>query len=248
MVWIAPGEFTMGSPDTERNRNPDEDPQTKVAISRGFWLGKCDVTQAQWKAEMGTTINQLFAKFCAEMGPVGGAWTFPGEGDSRPMSCMTWEEAMEFCRKLTQRERKADRLPEDWEYTLPTEAQWEYACRAGTTGAYAGDLNALAWFAENSGDTTHPVGQKQPNAWGLYDMHGNVWEWCRDWYADKLPGGAITDPVGATSGTLRVRRGGCWWFPAGRCRSAIRRGLEPGRRRHDVGFRLALSAVRQDGS
>ncbi len=151
---------------------------------------------------------------------------------------------MEFCRKLTQQERAAGRLPEDWEYTLPTEAQWEYACRAGTTGAWAGELDAMAWYAKNSGNTTHPVGQKQPNAWGLYDMHGNVWEWCRDWYADKLPGGAVTDPVGAASGAFRVYRGGGWWLPADYCRSAYRNWSSPGDRGNDVGFRLALSAVR----
>jgi formylglycine-generating enzyme required for sulfatase activity len=242
MVWIAPGEFTMGSPGGEQDRSADEGPQTKVTISKGFWLGKCEITQAQWKALMGTSINKLFARFCAERPPPqGNVWIFPGEGDSLPMSCMTWEETMEFCKKLTQQERTAGRLPGDWEYTLPTEAQWEYACRAGTTGAYAGELDAMAWYADNSGNTTHPVGKKQPNAWGLYDMHGNVWEWCRDWYADKLPGGAVTDPVGAPSGTNRVLRGGSGGVPAGFCRSAFRNGGEPGGRSFVVGFRLALA-------
>ena len=244
LVWIPPGEFTMGSPESEESRSVDEGPQTKVTLSRGFWLGKCELTQAQWKALGGTSIKKLFARFCAQTpAPQGETWTFPGEDDNRPMSYMTWEDAIEICRKLTQQERAAGRLPEDWSYTLPTEAQWEYACRAGTTGAYAGELDAMAWYIGNSGNLTHPVAKKQPNAWGLYDMHGNVWEWCRDWYADRLPGGAATDPVGAPSGTDHVLRGGSGGYPADYCRSALRYWGAPGFCSSFVGFRLALSAV-----
>jgi len=241
MVWIPPGQFTMGSPETEQNRSPDEGPQTKVTISRGFWLGRSEITQAQWKAVMGTSINELFAQFYAEkQATPNRTLTFPKEGPGNPMPCMTWEEAMEFCRKLAQQEREAGRLPEGWEYTLPTEAQWEYACRAGTSGAWAGDLDVMAWYGKNSGGTTQPVRQKKPNAWGLYDMYGNVWEWCRDWYGDQLPGGAVTDPVGATSGTLRVYRGGSRRSSADTCRSAVRGGAAPDNRDDGVGFRLAL--------
>jgi formylglycine-generating enzyme required for sulfatase activity len=150
---------------------------------------------------------------------------------------------MAFCKKLTEREKAAGRLPTGYTYTLPTEAQWEYACRAGTTGDFAGYQDVMAWYSSNSGGTTHSVGTKQPNAWGLYDMHGNVEEWCLDWYA-KYSSDAVTDPVGPASGSSRVIRGGSWGLDAASCRSAIRYDYEPGNRVSDVGFRLALSAVR----
>jgi formylglycine-generating enzyme required for sulfatase activity len=152
---------------------------------------------------------------------------------------------MGFCRKLTERERAAGRLPEGYAYTLPTEAQWEYACRAGTTGDYAGNLASMGWYKQNrnSGNQTHAVGQKQANAWGLYDMHGNVWEWCADWYADKLPGGSVRDPTGAASGSLRVFRGGGWGDGASLCRSASRSWGSPGSSISGLGFRLALSSI-----
>jgi formylglycine-generating enzyme required for sulfatase activity len=156
---------------------------------------------------------------------------------------VSWDEAMDFCRKLTERERSAGSLPSGYVYTLPTEAQWEYACRAGTTGDYAGDLQAMAWFAENAGRTTHAVATKQANAWGLHDMHGNVWEWCADWYADKLPGGSVSDFKGAAAGSNRVFRGGSWWNDAADCRSAFRYWNSPGFRSAYLGFRLALSSV-----
>jgi formylglycine-generating enzyme required for sulfatase activity len=127
---------------------------------------------------------------------------------------------------LTKPERSAGRLPAGWEYTLPTETQWEYACRAGTTGDYAGDLDAMAWYDKNAGGATHPVGQKQPNAWRLYDMHGNVWEWCLDWDGN-YPSDAVTDPVGAASGSDRIGRGGGWWRSAFDCRSARCGGSGP---------------------
>jgi formylglycine-generating enzyme required for sulfatase activity len=152
---------------------------------------------------------------------------------------------MEFCRKLTERERSAGRLPEGYEYTLPTEAQWEYACRAGATGPYGGDgnLNDMGWYNQNSGNTTHPVGKKLANAWGLYDMHGNVWEWCFDWYGN-YSGGTVRDPTGPASGSARVFRGGCWFQDGVGCRSAFRSWHEPGYRLFNLGFRLALSSVR----
>ena len=159
-----------------------------------------------------------------------------------PATFVSWEDAVDFCRKLTEQEHQSGRLPETWEYRLPTEAQWEYACRAGTTSRYSfgeeeSELDHYAWFDENAWDQdeqyAHPVGRKQPNPWGLFDMHGNVWEWCRDWYADKLPGGR--DPEVTRKGSYRVFRGGCWYFSAGFCRSANRsrgspsfRGFRPG--------------------
>ena len=146
-------------------------------------------------------------------------------------------------RKLTERERSAGRLPEGFEYTLPTEAQWEYACRAGTTEDFAGGLEAMAWYDQNSGSTTHPAGQKQPNAWELYDMHGNVGEWCRDWYQDHLSGGSVADPIGPALGSARVVRGGDWHSTARDCRSADRYRVGPGIRFNVLGFRLALCSV-----
>lgn len=179
-VQIPAGTFWMGSdtsncprddPFTERNENQDcvdgvsndEKPRHQVTISQSFWLGKYEVTQAEWYKVMGNNP----AGFKSEK--VG--------GDSRrhPVENVSWNDAQEFIRRLNGMEDASN-------YRLPTEAEWEYACRAGSTGDYAGDLNAMTWYGENAGNTTHPVGQKRPNAWGLYDMHGNVWEWCQDWY------------------------------------------------------------------
>lgn len=165
------------------------------------------------------------------------------KGDALPVENVSWTEAMEFCQKLTERERAARRLPDGYVYTLPTEAQWEYACRAGTTGEHAGALSAMAWYVQNSGNTTHAVGTKQANAWGLSDMHGNVLEWCADWYVNNLPGGSVTDPTGAGSGAFRVVRGGGWGHAALHCRSAFRVRFEPVFRHNNLGFRLALSSV-----
>jgi len=226
MAWIAPGAFTMGSPASERGRTEDEGPQTQVTLTKGFWLGKYDVTQGQYEALMGTNPSY-----------------FKAAGKDAPVEQVSWYDAMAFCQKLTERERAAGRLPDGYTFTLPTEAQWEYACRAGTTGPYAGDLDGMAWYSTNSGGTTHPVSTKQPNAWGLYNMHGNVWEWCSDWYK-PYPGGSVTDPAGPASGAVRVLRGGSWCYPAANCRSAQRSRADPDIRHVDLGFRVALSFVR----
>jgi len=227
MIWIAPGSFTMGSPSSERGRDDDEGPQHRVTISKGYWLGKYEVTKGQWQALMGSNPSY-----------------FTQSGTNAPVEHVSWNDAQEYCRKLTERERAAGRLPAGYEYSLPTEAQWEFACRAGTTGPYAGTgtLSSMGWYDDNSGSTTHPVGQKQANAWGLYDMHGNVWEWCHDWYG-SYPGGAVTDPTGASSGSYRVGRGGSWNLDAGFCRSALRIILDPSNRFINLGFRLALRSV-----
>jgi formylglycine-generating enzyme required for sulfatase activity len=192
---------------------------------KGYWLGKTELTQGQWEALMGSNPANL-----------------KNAGRDATVEQVSWDDAMQFCRKLTERERQAGRLPEGYEYTLPTEAQWEYACRAGTTGPFAGsgNLDSMGWYTSNSGNTTHPVAQKQANAWGLYDMHGNVWEWCRDW-SGGYPGGSVTDPTGPSSGSSRVFRGGCWSSIAQFCRSVFRSCFEPGYRINDVGFRLALA-------
>lgn len=221
LIWIEPGSFAMGS---ANGGNNNERPVTQVTISQGFWLGQTEVTQAQWSAVMGSNSSTY-------------------KSADRPVETVSWNEAMEFCRKLTARERAAGRLPDGFAYTLPTEAQWEYACRAGTTGDYASDLDAMAWYDSNSEGKTQPVGTKQANAWDLHDMHGNVWEWCADWYSN-YPGGNVTDPKGAASGSGRVSRGGSWFLEAGDCRSACRDFVEPGYRDFFLGFRLALSLSR----
>jgi formylglycine-generating enzyme required for sulfatase activity len=225
MAYIRPGTFTMGSPASESGRSNDEGPQTQVTLTKGYWLGKTKVTQAQWEALMGSNPSSF-------------------KGADRPVEQVSWNDAMEFCRKLTERGRSAGRLPEGYEYTLPTEAQWEYACRAGTPSPYGGDgnLDDMGWYSRNSGRTTHPVGQKLANAWGLYDMHGNVWEWCLDWEGN-YPGGAVRDPTGPASGISRVLRGGCWNRDAFGCRSAYRVWYDVGISDDDLGFRLALSSV-----
>lgn len=184
----------------------------RVTISKAFGMGKYEVTQGQWASVMGSNPSK-----------------FKGD-ENLPVERVSWEDVQEFISKLNSRSSK-------YTYRLPTEAEWEYACRAGTTGDYAGNLDSMGWYASNSGDKTHAVGQKQPNAWGLYDMHGNVWEWCSDWYGD-YPSGTVTDPSGASSGSLRVHRGGSCYSSAEFCRSALRNGHAPDYRYGNVGFRL----------
>jgi formylglycine-generating enzyme required for sulfatase activity len=190
LIWVAPGTFVMGSPRNEPERHPAEGPQTRVTLTRGFWLGRTEVTQAQYTAVIGEN-------------PSG----FKDVGSDAPVERVSWTDAMAFCRKLNERERAAGRLPEGYAYTLPTEAQWEYAHRAGTEGAYPGAPEATAWYELNSDKTTHRVGLKRANAWGFHDLAGNVLEWCYDWYGD-YPGGAVTDPTGPERGHYRMARGG----------------------------------------
>ncbi len=205
LVWIPAGIFTMGSPTSESGRDSDEGPQHQVTISSGFWMGKTEVTQAQWGRVMGSNPSNL-------------------KGAKNPVEQVTWNEAKEFCGRVGGR--------------LPTEAEWEYACRAGTTGPYAGDLGQMGWYVDNSGSTMHPVGQKDRNAWGLYDMHGNVFEWCEDGKRE-YSSTAQTDPEGP-AGSSRVLRGGSWLYRAGDCRSATRRDDGPGLRGDDSGFRVVV--------
>ncbi|MBM4089091.1 MAG: formylglycine-generating enzyme family protein [Planctomycetes bacterium] len=218
---IPAGEFVMGS--TEES---DEQPVHHVRITRGFYLGIHQVTQAAYRAVTGKNPSHF-------------------KGDDRPVEQVSWDDAAEYCRLLTKAEGKSGVLPAGAEYRLPTEAEWEYACRVGSTGRYCfGDSDAqlaeYAWYDENSGSATHPVGQKKPNAWGLYDMHGNVWEWCQDW-SDAYSSGVATDPKGPTSGSARVSRGGGWSLNAGYCRTASRDWDVPSYRDYDLGFRLARS-------
>jgi formylglycine-generating enzyme required for sulfatase activity len=190
-------------------------------LTNGYWLGTTEVTQKQWKAIMATNPSGF-------------------TGDDLPVEMITWDEAMAFCRKLTERDRAARRLPDNYAYMLPTEAQWEYACRAGTTGSYAGDLDKMAWYGGTSGGQTHPVGQKQPNSWGFYDMQGNVAEWCWDHF-DNYNGGTVTDPDGPKSGLTRVSRGGHCFDSFTNCISGHRSAFTPIFRSNVQGFRIALT-------
>jgi formylglycine-generating enzyme required for sulfatase activity len=212
---LAPGRFTMGQAGSE---TPHE-----VTLTKPFYIGVYEVTNAQWQRVMGSVPSR---------------W----KEQDRPVERVSWDDAVEFCRRLSALpdEHKAGRV-----YRLPTEAEWEYACRAGSTTRYCfGDdesrLGDYGWFDGNSGDQTHPVGRKKANAWGLFDMHGNVWEWCSDRYAD-YGRGDVTDPQGPSGASVRVFRGGSWLYPAWSCRSAYRDGHAPSRRLFDLGFRLALS-------
>ena len=217
LVRIHAGSFLMGSPMTEVGRSSME-MQHRVTITKGFWMGKYLVTQEQWEAVMGRNPS-CFQK-----------------GGDYPVEQVSWEDAMEFCKKLN----RCDAIPKfkGYHFDLPTEAQWEYACRAGTTGAYDGSLDWIAWYNANSDSSTHPVGKKKPNAWGLYDMHGNVEEWCRDWHGFYQ--GDATDPAGPPTGVLRVGRGGGWQSGMDRCRSAVRSNFSPENRLNSLGFRIAL--------
>jgi formylglycine-generating enzyme required for sulfatase activity/serine/threonine protein kinase len=225
LKYIEAGIFVMGSPESEADRDSEEGPQTQVTLTQGFWIGKTEVTQGQYEAVMGANPSE-----------------FKAAGKNAPVETVSWLDAMEFCRKLTEHEQAEGRLPAGYVYTLPTEAQWEYACRAGTKTPYAGDLGQLAWFDKTGGKTTHPVGQKAANAWGLHDVHGNVWEWCLDDFADRLPGGSATDYAAPSKPGLRhAYRGGGWNNSPEDCRSAKRIEADGDDREKNVGFRLALS-------
>jgi formylglycine-generating enzyme required for sulfatase activity len=244
---IPPGTFPMGSNLLSRR----EKPVHQVTITKPFYLGVYEVTQAQWQQIMRNNPSYF-------------------KDAENPVEQVSWDDAVEFCRRLSDlpAEAVAGRV-----YQLPTEAQWEYACRAGTTTAYSfGDdataLGEYAWFANNSGDRlidprnnaeqdslsygerlianhsrTRAVGQKKPNAWGLHDMHGNVWEWCQDWDGD-YPSGSVTDPDGPASGTKRILRGSCWANDGVKCWSAHRNKYEPSNNvggNDNLGFRVAVS-------
>jgi serine/threonine protein kinase/formylglycine-generating enzyme required for sulfatase activity len=218
LLPVAPGSFAMGS---ESNLELTERPITQVTLTKPFWLGKTEVTQREWTALMGHNP----ARF---------------QDEARPVENVSWTEAVEFCRRLTERERIADRLPSGYVYTLPTEAQWEYAARAGDRDDLATAIADIAWHDENSGETTQRVAQKKPNAWGFHDTQGNVWEWCLDAYAAKLRGGLVSDPKG-TNGADRVRRGGSYMVKPAFLRYAYRGKSEPIFRWYNIGFRVALA-------
>ncbi len=218
LLPVGAGTFAMGS----EVGDPTERPVTKVTISKPFWLGKTEVTQREWIAVVGGN-------------------TSPSPNEDFPIFNVSWIDAMEFCRQLTDRERAAQRLPAGYIYTLPTEAQWEMACRAGDKADNPVGLNETAWHEGNSAAGTHAVGTRQANAWGFHDMQGNVWEWCADWYANKLKGGSVTDPKGNPSGVERVRRGGSYVLKSEFLRYGLRGKADPEHRTANLGFRLALA-------
>ncbi|MBT3310970.1 MAG: formylglycine-generating enzyme family protein [Desulfobacterales bacterium] len=251
-VYINPGTFIMGSPPGEYGRFPNE-VQHKVTITKGFYIQTTEVTQRQWKSVMGS--NPSYFINC---------------GDDCPVEQVSWEDVQEFIKKLNHMEGEN-------RYRLPTEAEWEYSCRAGsTTVIYSGErsiigrnndppLDQIAWYGGNScvnysggydctnwpgrqyscpNCGTNKVAQKEPNAWGLYDMMGNVWEWCQDWEGD-YPEGSVTDPQGPADGLFRTERGGCWLYIARYCRSAQRFEDTPDIRDNTIGFRL-LSTGKPD--
>lgn len=247
--WCPLGSFAMGSPGSETGRHQNET-QTDVSLT-GFWMGETEVTQTQWKTIMKSAPWQKAQPWQGKTHVKEGAdhaanYISHGDfGDGR----IEPDSATEFCRRLTEREREAGRLPVGWKYGLPTEAQWEYACRAGTKTKFSfGDdekrLSEYGWWGAKYGfgnalpeQYANRVALKKENPWGLYDMHGNVWEWCADWYQDKVPGGM--DPVVLARGSRRVCRGGCWILNPSSCRSAIRSGGSPDNRNSLMGFRVA---------
>jgi formylglycine-generating enzyme required for sulfatase activity len=217
--WCPPGEFMMGSLEGEAGCGNDE-VQHRVKLTKGFWMGKYEVTQKQWTAILGTNPSHF-------------------KGDNLPVETVSWYDAQEFLKKLNAKIGNTD----GGQMALPTEAQWEYACRAGEQGPYSGGtIDEVAWHNENSGYRTHSAGLKKANTWGLHDMHGNVGEWCRDWYGE-YPEGLLTDPTGAATGTYRVVRGGCCFYRTGLWRAADRINSTPSSADPCYGFRVARISV-----
>jgi len=252
LVWIPPGTFVMGSPTNEAERYSDEGQHT-VTLTKGFYMGKYPVTQGQYLAVMGSNLS------CFQTQDWNGNPISPDL--SRPVEQVSWNDATNYCARLTQSDREAGRIPSTWAYRLPTEAEREYACRAGTTTAFyfgsaihGGMANFYDYYEYDAaiGDIyvaspsvpclprTTTVGSSAPNAFGLYDMHGNVWEWCQDWYG-AYPTEVVVDPTGPASGLFRVVRGGNWFFYGRYCRSAFRFVLYPALGYRCIGFRIVLA-------
>src|SRR5688572_2271988 len=245
LCWAPAGRFVMGSPPSEPERRPGED-QVEVTLTRGFWMAKYEGTQGLWKRVAGALPGPLTKELPA--------------GDDLPVGNVNFPETEDFCRRLTGRGYKSGELPDDWEFRLPTEAQWEYACRAGTTTATSfgnslsskqANFKGKPYNAGEPGPSLNraaPVGSYPANPWGLHDMHGNTFEWCRDWYHYRLPGGVDPDLYAAKDSATRsehgdnsrCRRGGCWADEGWPCRSAFRLRFEPERSYDHIGFRVAL--------
>ena len=234
MLWLEAGNFMMGSPEDEPWRLADEERPFNAVLSSGFWLGKYPITQAQWEAVMGYNPSQ-----------------FKQNGVNRPVENVNWHNAMAFCKALNQ--QYTSDLPAGYQFCLPAEVQWEYACRAGTesmfySGSTEADLARIAWYAGNSSGQTHPVGEKEPNAWGLHDMQGNVMEWCYD-VPSEYPSDSALDWQGPKDGPVRNFRSGAWGTPfneGGDFRSASRGYGPPEVIRSWFGFRLSLRCSSQD--
>lgn len=222
LVWLEPGEFVLGSPQSESGPDSDEQPQTRVRFAKGFWVARTEVTQAQYRMVMGGNPSQNTRA-----------------GEHAPVDSVSWNDAMAFCSRLNAREQKAGRVPDGYAYQLPSEVQWEYACRAGTTGPYAGEIRQIGVVGRKSSGSA-AVGSLRPNAWGLYDMHGNVSEWTRSWYG-PYPGGTVDDFAGPASGRVRVFRGGAYDSPARSVRSAYRGYVSGSGEDENRGFRVVLA-------
>jgi len=233
MLWCKPGTFMMGSPENEEGRDADREGEHNVTLTKGFYLGKYEVTQAQYEAVMTGNTNSLSST--------------PSQytGNDRPVEKVSWDDVQIFLTRLNDAEQTAGRLPTGWSYVLPTESEWEYACRAGTTTAYSWGSSIAASNANYSSSgisQTRDVGQYAANPWGFFDMHGNVWEWTADWYQAAYPSGTVTDPTGPASGSVRVRHGGSWSCTGAGLRSAQRNYYTPGYRLNDLGFRVGFKA------
>ena len=246
--WCPPGRFTMGSPPDEPGHRLDQ-VQAEVTLTKGFWTAAFHTTQGDWRRVVGAYPDK----------PPTAAF---GEGDAFPMYWVNFDEASDFCARLTERARRSGELPDGWVFALPTEAQWEYACRAGTVTAtsfgngltlaqanFNGELLDGSRASSPAVGRSSRVGSYPANAWGIHDMHGNVWNWCQDWYHAQLPGGVdpdLRDSVGRRNrdGTYsRVRRGGAWIESARFCKSASRLPYEQPRRSDHIGFRVFVVEV-----
>jgi formylglycine-generating enzyme required for sulfatase activity len=218
-VRVAPGEFMMGCSAGDNDCEDSEKPAHLVRITKPFEIGKYEVTQAEWDAVMGKDFE--YSEF---------------KGANRPVENVTWLGAQEFLKRLTDR-------GDGYRYRLPTEAEWEFAARAGSTGPFPGDANQLGWYFENSNMQTHPVGQKKPNAWGIYDMNGNVWEWTADWYSETTyQSAAAVDPTGVPSGRFHTMRGGSWVDGINNARVSKRDYFEDSADFH-IGFRCVRESA-----
>lgn len=227
MVWVEGGEYMMGCT-SEQNDCWDNEMTAHRVIVDGFYIGMLEVSQSQWNSVVGTTVYQQRDK-------IHSSWSMYGVGADYPMYYINWDEAMEFCRRLSNRTGKT--------YTLPTEAQWEYAARGGKKAdgtKYAGsnNIDAVAWYKKNSGNKIHQCGLKRANALGIFDMNGNMWEWCKDWYTESRVNYVANNPTGPSSGMLHVYRGGSWHSDASECRISCRYGYAPSYRDGDIGFRV----------